>query len=288
MGTFVTVIVVCPDPEQAKHSVDMAFREIQRVADLMNVRKADSEVSQLNRNGFHDHLSSDTRTVIQRANYFSELSGGAFDLTVLPLLSLWENHAARHSVPNEEELSRALELVDYRNIKIHDKHVSFAKEGMGITLAGIAKGYAVDRAIEVLRQNGIRRALVNGGGDIRTLGRKTDNQPWDIGLLDPRSKSAFLTRIQLSGQAIATSGAYRRSLNDLLDPRSGKPARDVISSTIVTGRAMDADVLATAFLVLGSTDGMALLNRFGGAEALYVTKEGYFFRNGSEGVGTHD
>lgn len=276
MGTFVTVKVACHDRELASSAILLAFHEIERVADLMSAHRADSEVGRLNAQGFLDDASPEILAVIERAIHFSALSGGAFDITMLPILRLWESRAKQETVPTDEELERALELVGHRRISVEGGHVSFVRQGMAITLAGIAKGYAVDRAVEVLRKNRIEHALVNGGGDIRALGGKTDDQPWEVGVLDPRSKSGFLTRIPLRDQAVATSGAYRRPFNDLVDPRSGKPAQELISTTIITDRAMDADVLATAFHVLGPVDGADLLGTAGGARALYVTQDGRF------------
>jgi FAD:protein FMN transferase len=276
MGTFVTITVASPDRESARNGMRLAFQEIERVAGLMSVHKADSEISRLNSCGFLADASPDTRAVIQRAVHFSVLSAGAFDTTILPVLKLWESGAKQEAVPTEEELKRTLELVGSRKISVQGCRVSFARQGMGITLAGIAKGYAVDRAIEVLSENHIKHALVNGGGDIRALGGKTDDLPWEIGVLDPRGKTGCLIRMPLIDKAVATSGAYRRPFNDLLDARSGKPARELTSTTIVTDRAMDADVLATAFHVLGPADGVDLLRKVGGGQAFYVTKDGDF------------
>jgi FAD:protein FMN transferase len=278
MGTFVTVIVVSPDRELARNAVILAFREIERVATLMSVHEADSEVGRLNRYGFLDHASVDTRAVIRRALHFSALSGGAFDVTILPVLKLWEDRAAQKAVPTDAQLERTLELVGYERIAIAGSRVSFAEQGMGITLAGIAKGYAIDRAIQVLEKNHIEHALVNGGGDIRALGGKTDDRPWEVGVLDPSGKSGYLSRVPLIDGAVATSGAYRRPFNDLLDPRTGKPARQLVSTTVFADTAMDADALATAFHVLGPADGLDLLRRAGGAQVSHVATDGRFRR----------
>jgi len=279
MGTFVTITVVSSEPDQAKRAIRLAFREIFRINSLMSVHRVDSEVSQLNKNGFHDHLTADTSYVIQRALYFSELTDGAFDVTILPVLELWENYAAGKECPPEAELIHRLTHVGYRNVEIEGRRIRFLREGMRLTLAGVAKGYAVDRAAEILVQNHIRHALVNGGGDIRAVGGKTDDTPWRIGLRDPLKKAGLLTTVELKDQAIATSGTYQRRCNDLLNPREGRPAREILSTTIITEKTTDADALATAFLVLGGRKGRHLLERFGEARALYVTGEGHLLRN---------
>ncbi|MFC1867284.1 FAD:protein FMN transferase [Thermodesulfobacteriota bacterium] len=278
MGTFVTIIAVYPDLEFAQTAVRLAFDEIYRVNDLMSVHKTDSEVSELNKNGFHDSVSHDTKYVIQRAICFSELTNGAFDITLLPVLKMWERHTRNKSMPAKSELNRNLGLVGYKNIAIKGNGIKFRKDDMSVTLAGVAKGYAVDKAIEILRQNGIRHAMVNGGGDIRVINGKTDDSPWKIGLIDPLNRKRFFTTVDLYNQAIATSGAYQRSFNDLLDPEEGRPNQEILSSTIITEKAIDADVLATAFLISGRRKGMKILDKFGDARSLCVTNEGRFIR----------
>jgi thiamine biosynthesis lipoprotein len=276
MGTFVTIIVVSPDPDQARHSIKLAFHEIDRIHDLMSVHKAGSEVNTLNKNGYCDHLSPDTKYVIQKANDFSELTEGAFDITLLPVLKMWEKHARNHTLPEDAELRKKMELVGYKNTVINGNTIKFSKKDMGITLAGIAKGYAVDRAVEVLRKNHIRHALVNGGGDIRAIGGKTDDLPWKIGLRHPFNKSKIMTSVDIKDKAIATSGPYQRFYNDLIHSNGGRPAQEIASATITTEKAIDADVLATAFFVLGSRKGMELLNGMGKIRASYVDHEGHF------------
>ena len=130
-----------------------------------------------------------------------------------------------------------------------------------------------------MKKNDIKHALVNGGGDIRALGGKTEDHPWMIGLRHPFNKSRIISTIKLNNQAIATSGAYQRFYNDLIHSKGGRPVQEIASSTIVTEKAIDADVLATAFCILGSRKGMELLNKFRGVRALYVDNEGHFIND---------
>jgi thiamine biosynthesis lipoprotein len=145
---------------------------------------------------------------------------------------------------------------------------------MGITLAGVAKGYAVDKAIEALSQRNIRHAVVNAGGDIRLLGGKTETIPWKIAIRDPKNKTRIITTVDLYDQAIATSGTYHRSFNDIINPKVGRPAQGVLSSTIIAKKAMDADMLATCMFVLGAEKGRGLLGRLDGAKAFVITNDG--------------
>jgi len=274
LGTVVTIALIHTDIDGGSHALRAAFDEIDRIHNLMSVRKETSEVALMNRNGLCEEVSSDTRYVIQKANYYSELSGGTFDVTVLPILQLWEESTRRSKVPAKTELVEKLELVDYRNIVIEEKRIGFRKAGMGITLAGAAKGYAVDRAGEILRQNNIEHALVNAGGDIVAVGGKTDTVPWKIGIRDPKNKTRFAGTVELCDQAIATSGTYWRPFNDIFDPKEGKPAQGVASSTVVAERAIDADILATSLFVLGAEKGKELIGRLERVKSFVIASDG--------------
>ena len=279
MGTFVTIVANHPDLYEAKYAVQSAFDEINRVVNLMSVHKFNSEVSSLNKNGFCIDISEDTRYVICRANYFSELSDGAFDITILPILQLWERKRKEGALPADEEICRSLELVNYRNIVLGNSDIKFARYGMNITLAGAAKGYAIDRAIQDLKKNNIKHALVNGGGDIRVNGGKTKDLPWKIRILDPRSAGKVFTTIDLYNKSVATSGTYKRFFNDLISPRDGKPAQEILSSTIITEEAIDSDILATSVIVLGKKESMRMFRELSDVKYLIITRDGDYIKN---------
>ncbi len=276
LGTFVTVTVIHPDLSEGISAVRAAFDEVHRIHHLMNVHEQNSEVGVLNREGHYEGASDDTRHVIQRANSFSEQFEGAFDITVLPLLKLWEENISKDRIPTDSEIGERLEFVNYRNISIEGRNIRFKKCGMGITLAGVAKGYAVDKATEALRRFHIKHALVNAGGDIRVIGGKGESLPWRIGIRDPRSKTRIIIAVELHDQAIATSGTYRRSFNDILNPRMGRPAQGVLSSTVVTRTAMDADMLATCMYILDAEKGAELIGKLDGVKAFVIGNDGSF------------
>ena len=274
LGTFVTITIVHPDTNEGISALCAAFHEVHRIHNLMNAHKQSSEVGLLNREGYYEGVSDDTRHVVQRANSFSELFEGAFDITVLPLLELWEESVSKSKIPTDAEISERLELVNYRNILIEDKNISFRKRGMGITLAGVAKGYAVDKAIEALSRGNIRHALVNAGGDIRVIGGKDENIPWRIAIRDPRNKTRIVTAVELYGQAIASSGTYRRPFDDIINPKVGRPAQGVLSSTVIAKTAMDADMLATCMFVLGAEKGIEWVGKLQGVKAFVIRSDG--------------
>jgi thiamine biosynthesis lipoprotein len=266
--------VVHSDVDLAKKVIDSAFNEIYKIDRLMSIYKENSEVYALNRDGFYEGASADTIHVIKRASYHSGLSNGAFSIAVLPILDLWKRKVA----PTEAEISERLELLDHESIITEDGKILFKKNGMGITLGGIAKGYAVDKAIEALRQNGIEHALVNAGGDIRTIGEKTDGVPWKIALRDPEDKKGCTTTADICNKAVATSGNYERSSPHLVDPRTGYATQRMMSATVIADSAMDADALATAVFVLGAEEGIDLVER-ASAEALITTNDGKILKS---------
>jgi len=292
MGTSVTITVVHTDVGEAKEAVRCAFDEMSKISDLLSVYKEKSEVSALNRNGLYERASAELIEVIERASYYSELSDGAFDVTVLPVLDLWEEKLGGGKVPTSEEIDKALGLVNYKNIAIEKGGIRFKKKGMGITLAGIAKGYVVDKAIEALKQKNIRHALVNAGGDIRVIGTKVKGAPWRVAVRDPQNKRESITIVKLRDRAIATSGCYerylgkeawarRQSVSHVINSKTGQPVQGPISSTVVAKKAIDTDTLATIILIVGTNKGMELIERLDGVEALVITDKGKVIRSGN-------
>jgi len=277
MGTVVSITVVEQEGIPATVAIDAAFAEIERIDRLMSTYDPESELSALNRDGSIE-AGADLLEVVRRALEVHRLSGGAFDPTVEPLLELYgSSFQDRGGPPSPAEIRAALALVDAGRISIEGRQISLPAGGR-ITLDGIAKGYAIDRAIDALWKRGVRGALVNAGGDVRALGRK-GGVPWSVALENPRDPREFLTTIPLEELAVATSGDYRRffdperKVHHILDPRSGESASGVISVTVTAPTAMTADALATAVFVLGVEEGIELVEELDGIEALLVTEE---------------
>ena len=179
--------------------------------------------------------------------------------------------------PTDNEIKETLKTVGYENIFIKNKYAEL-KPNTKITLGGIAKGYIIDKAIEVLKNNNINHALVNAGGDMRAIGNKGKDN-WQIALQNPRDKKDSITTIQLNNKAVATSGDYERYFDDnfkfhhIVDPRTGYSATELISVTILTDKAIDADALATSVFVLGKEKGLELIENLENTEGLIITSE---------------
>ena len=281
MGTVVTITAVSEDRKAASEAVEEAFSEIDRLESLLSTYEEQSEISRLNRVGNID-AGADLLAVLERALHFHQLSGGAFDITAKPLLDLYQrSFSGGGSAPSDEQISELLPLIDAQQITFSGTMVSLP-DGAELTVDGIAKGYIVDRAIEVLHGRGVKGALINAGGDIRVYGPREDGGAWNIALQNPRAPADNLFSFPLREGAVATSGDYRRYYDPqrkhhhILDPRSGRSATGLISVSVIAPTAMDADALATGVFVLGPEAGLRLIESLAGAEAFLVTAERQF------------
>jgi thiamine biosynthesis lipoprotein len=242
-----------------------------------------SDVTRINRSAGKERVkvSPETFEVIQKAQEISELSEGGFDITIGPLTELWREARKKTIPPSIEDVKEKLGLVNFKNIETDQEgKVFLKKKGMAIDLGGIAKGYAVDRAFELLKSLGYRNLIVNAGGDLRVGGLK-NNQPWSIGIQNPRESQKILARIPVSDMAVTTSGDYEKFFiyegkryHHIFNPRDGFPAEGCQSVTIVTKDCITADGLATAVFVLGAEKGYSLCQKLDGVDCLIVDKEG--------------
>ncbi|MFA5356066.1 MAG: FAD:protein FMN transferase [Candidatus Omnitrophota bacterium] len=274
MGTFVEV--ACSDRE----ALDIVFTEIGRIEGLLSKYKEDSEIFILNSSG-EIKASSDTFYILQKAREFWEESGKAFDITVGPLMDIWGFTDKEYRIPAEEEIAQALALAGSDKIIFNpDGNVVKLKvPGMKIDLGAIAKGYAVDRAVEKLREHRISNCLINLGGQVYCMGDKS-GRPWSVGVRDPRG-NGFINQVSLRDQSIATSGDYEqyfikedRRYPHILDPRTGYPADSgIVAVTVISPSGLLTDSLATAIFVLGKEKGMELLKKFPQAEARIIEKK---------------
>ena len=288
LGTQVAITVGCGDEARAKRAVEKAFGRIARLEDRLSRWRPESVVSRLNRAAGKEavNLSGETCRLLVRAREFSALSGGAFDVTVGPYVLLWKRAEERGSPPTGEEFKKTRDRVGYDRIVLNPEMRSgrLPAAGMTVDLGAIAKGYCVDAAIETLREEGIANALVNAGGDVRAIGPRPDGKPWRIGVQNPDLSdkgSPLLGVLAARDVAVATSGSYRqfrriggRRYSHIINPRTGVPADEVPSATVIAPDATTADALATALSVLGVREGLALVERMPGAEALLITREG--------------
>lgn len=289
MGTFARVVAVATDSGTAQKCIEAALAEIEEIDRLMSKYKSDSEISELNRDGFARavKVSKPTYEVLQRSIEFSKLSNGAFDVTVGPLMDLWHSAEEANTLPTDTELQQVHLKVGYDKLILdaNEESIRFAAEGMEVDLGGIAKGYAIDKAVEAIQKAGAIGGMVDIGGDIRCFGSppRGENR-WRIGLQDPeKAKDGFdagtpLLVLNLLNVAVATSGHYRRFVtiggkrySHIVDPESGHSNESLTSVTIICPSAADADALATAVSVMGADEGLALIESIPNTEAILIT-----------------
>ena len=291
MDTFATVTVYGNfyEKDKMKNVLDDVFSKIERVEKITSFYDPKSEIYRLNEDGYlnKEELTQEVRYLLSRSIYYSELSRGSFDVTVHPLLELWKRGLWKEDPSiQDEKVNGMLKHVDNENIIMNNDGILLLN-GASVDLGGIAKGYAVDQALNILREDGIKRALVDIGGDMGTIG-----EGWTIGLANPRDPNECITRFKISNECIATSGNYERyfdpdkKVHHIIDPRTGYPADDCMSATVIAKSCTDTDALATSIFVMEAREGIELIDSIEGVEALVIEEDGTIYR--SAGIGRYE
>lgn len=281
-----TIIEITAYGENVEAAESQAFAEVKRLQTVFDRFDKGSEVSRVSEYaGVRPvKVSRDLIACVKRSAEMSAKLDNAFDITVGPLAELWGIGRKGDSVPGEAQIRELLPLVDYHDVVVDErKQTVFLKnEGMKLDFGGVAKGYACDRIIEILKANGIQSALVNAGGDVRVIGKRADGKPWRIGVQDPWHSDKMLGALTLLGwDTMETSGDYQRYIEvagvryaHILDPKTGSQPRMLKAVTIVGNNSLDCDILSTALFVLGVERGEKLLQQFPGVEAVFSTIDG--------------
>jgi thiamine biosynthesis lipoprotein len=251
MGTFINMIVFHPSKGEAEEAMGRAFAEINRLTSLMTRFQSTSYIGHLNATGSFNGAPFEVMEVLRSALRYHTISQGAFDITVMPIVDLYQHSfQASNAPPSPQALQETMHRVGSQHLTMTKDSVSFARSGMEVTLDGIAKGYIIDRAMDLLRQQNIQHALINAGGDM------------DV--------------VTLNSGAIATSGNYEvffdreKLFHHLIVPNKGTPAPSIASVSIQAPNAMEADALATTAYVMGPDKGYQFIKQFRGAEGLII------------------
>ncbi len=281
MDTIVTIQVVDTNSTHAMMAIANAFEKVEYVDSSMDYYDNTSELGRLNKNSELLNASNNLTYVINKSIYYQHVTDGAFDITILPLLDIWKSKfsaGGTHQPPTQEELNETLRFVNASNITIIGNDI-FIQKGMQITLGGIAKGYALDMAIESLRNDGIDSGFVDAGGNGLYIGHKPDGTGWKVGLRNPNITEQVITVVQISDMAIATSGNYERYFSEeakvshIADPRTGYLSQNLISATVIAPVGIDSDALSTSVFVLGEKDGLEMIEKLDGVECLLITND---------------
>jgi thiamine biosynthesis lipoprotein len=275
MYTVTSVTVVAASPEKAQKAIESAFREIERLGALLNFYSEESELSRINRAAGERPVtvSADTAEVIGKALFASEQTGGAFDVTVGPVVRLWD--FSSRSVPGARTMKEKVKEIGYRHIVLDKAKgtVYLDRKGVQMDLGGILKGYAADKAVAVLKREGISSGIVAVGGEVRAFGKRPDGASWNVGIQNPRQQGKddeMIGAVSLSESAASTSGDYEKFFvkdgtryHHILDPRTGYPVSLCRSVTVIAPEAVLTDAFATGVFVLGPEKGLAMLEKLG-------------------------
>ena len=281
MGCVYTIVVYGPAPDKLQEATAAALDEVDRIDRLMSHYKNDSELSRVNREAAKGEIKIDPELFdfIAECLRYSRESEGAFDITVGPLMKAWGFFRGEGRTPSESELAEARNRIGYQRVILNknERTINFDKPGVELDLGGIAKGYAVDRAVAILRRHGVTSALVSSGGStIYGLGAPPGKPSWSIKVQDPVERNRTATTVRLKNQSLSVSGSYEKFFeldgvrySHIMDPRAGKPAQGILSVAVISNDGTSGDALDNVFFVLGIERSKAWFKKFSANEVIF-------------------
>lgn len=280
LGTVVEIQVRDEDEQKAENAITQAFAEVKRIDDLFTTYNEESPVWEINNNS--DTLikvDDEIYNLLLLCDSVAQLSDGCFDVSLDNLTKAWGFYSDNPHLPNKTAIDSALNLSGWNNIQLIENQTLIRRKNVGLNFGAIAKGYAVDKAIDVLKNSGIKEALVNAGGEIRVFGND-----WLIGIQHPREINSIIKKLKLRDISVATSGDYEQYFevdgiryHHILDPKTGFPSRGLQSVSVTNKSNAFADALATAVFVMGKEKGMKLIESLDNTEAMIIDEEGKIF-----------
>lgn len=280
MGTYLNLTVYGKDRDACENAIDTTINRMLALEGRLSRHRETSQVFHLNNTSTLASPSHELLEVLQLSHELSRKTEGAFDVTVLPLLTMHSAMAGHNNTPESTLLSRARASVGYEALAIHEQEIRFEKPEMAITLDGIGKGYIVDQGVSALKESGFHNVYVDAGGDLMVTGAKPDGSPWRIGIMNPRRhNTSQMVTINVTERAVATSGDYFQAFtpdlrhHHILDPHTGFSSPELASCTVTAPSVVLADGLATATMVLGHERGQELLESMDGCEGFFIDKQ---------------
>lgn len=285
MGSKFDITIVSADSTSAEKNINLVIDEIIRIEELISEWKPSSQVSEVNRNAGIKPVKVDKELfdLTKRALSFSEISNGAFDISIASMDKIWKFDGSMEKLPSQEMLLKAIEKVGYNNIELNeaDRSIFLKLPGMKIGFGATGKGYAADQGRLLMQQLNVKAGIVNASGDMATWGMQPDNTPWRIGITNPANFNKSLKIIEVHKAAITTSGDYEKyvEFNDkryshIINPKTGMPASGLISVTVIGENAETANGLSTSIMVLGHEKGLELLKNYPNYACLILTDKG--------------
>ncbi len=285
MGSHFDITVVAKDQVEADEYIDLAVSEITRIEQLISSWDSNSQTSEVNRNAGLRAVKVDAELfdLIQRAIGISKLTDGAFDVSYASMDKIWKFDGSMTVMPSTDSIKASVSKVGFQNIVL-DKESStvFLKlKGMKIGFGAIGKGYAADKAKDLLISKGVVSGIINASGDMNTWGKQPDGSEWKVAITNPMDKNKVFALLPITNGAVVTSGNYEKyvTFNDvrythIIDPRSGYPATGIISVTVFAPKAELADALATSVFVMGIEVGLNRINQLPKVECIIIDDKG--------------
>tara|TARA_B100000678_G_scaffold39708_6_gene29347 strand:+ start:637 stop:1626 length:990 start_codon:yes stop_codon:yes gene_type:complete len=285
MGSRFDITVVAKDSTAANSDINMAVAEITRIEKRISSWDPNSETSLVNTNaGIKPvKVSQELFDLIKRAIGISKLTDGAFDITYASMDKIWKFDGSMTRMPAEEDIKSSVSKVGYQNIILNEaEHTVFLKlPGMKIGFGAIGKGYAADRAKDLLQSKGVIAGIINASGDMNTWGKQVNGEDWKVAITNPMDKNKAFALLPIKNEAVVTSGDYEKFVEfngtryaHIIDPRTGYPATGIISVTVFAPKAELADALATSVFVMGKEVGLNRINQLPKVECIIIDVEG--------------
>ncbi len=288
MGSRFDIYVVASDTLNADKYIKTAITEITRIEDLISSWDSTSETSKINRDAGISpvKVSKDLFNLIERSIVISKLTDGAFDITYASMDKIWMFDGTMKEFPTKEDIQNSISKVGYKNIILNKENqtVFLSKKGMKIAFGAIGKGYAADKAKQLLIAEGAIAGIINASGDMNTWGKQPDGEEWKVAITNPLNKNKAFAMLPIKNGAVVTSGNYEKFVtfygkrySHIIDPRTGYPATGIISTTVFAPSAELADALATSIFVMGIEVGIDRINQLPNIECVIIDDKGNIY-----------
>ncbi|MGB5508581.1 FAD:protein FMN transferase [Robiginitalea sp.] len=288
MGSRFEITVVAGNQTQADSRIDQAVAEIRRIEKMISSWDPESETSEVNRQAGVQpvQVSGELFELISRCLELSKLTDGAFDISYASMDRLWKFDGSMKELPSAEEIKASVERVGYQKIRLDEelKTVFLPEKGMKIGFGAIGKGYAADKAKDLLLKQGVAAGIINASGDMSSWGTQPGGKPWQVAITNPMDKTKSFGLLPMGEGAVVTSGDYEKFVrfngkrySHIMDPRTGYPATGIVSVTVFAPRAELADALSTAVFVMGIETGLDRIDQLEGIECIIVDDSGKLF-----------
>ncbi len=290
MGSRFDITVVAENEKEGNDFIDIAVNEIRRIETLISSWDSLSETSQIIKNAGIKPVKVDKELfdLIARSVKISELTDGAFDISYASMDRIWKFDGSMKRLPTNKEVAASVAKVGYKNIVLDPQaQTVFLKfKGMRIGFGALGKGYAADKAKDLLISLGVKGGIMNASGDLSTWGTQPDGKPWMVGITNPMNKEKVFSWFPINGNAVVTSGSYEKFVEfngkkytHIIDPRTGWPASGLTSVSIFAPKAELADALATGVFVMGRETGLDFINQLPGVECVIVDEQGKVYES---------